>query len=95
MAANRVKSQNTIAEPIVAKQPSKEPNKMIAIDIADTKKIMRNIIVQTTTLSVGDVVAMPTVINPILATNACYKPKDQSIIELGTKTKSRDQVVFQ
>ena len=94
LAANRLK-QELAAETVVDTTPSKEPNRSIAIDITDTSKLMRNIIVETTTLSVGDVIEMPTVVNPILATNACYTPKEKSIISLGKKTKARDQVVFQ
>lgn len=94
LAANRLK-QELAATAVVDTTPSKEPNRSIAIDTTDTSKLMRNIIVETTTLGAGDVIEMPTVVNPILATNACYTPKEKSIISLGKKTKARDQVVFQ
>lgn len=94
IAANKLKGeQAAIAN--IDKTPTKEPNQTISIDITDTSKLMRNIIVSTTKFTAWDVVQMPTMVNPILATNACYTPKENTIISLGQKTKARDQVVFQ
>jgi hypothetical protein len=72
-----------------------KPTKQLSIEIWDTRKVMKNVIVATTTLGAWDLVDIPTIVNPLLATNTCHEVKENSIITLGEKTKSRDQVVFQ
>lgn len=90
----RTPKPTVLPEAIVAEQ-TREPNKTIWINTEDTQNLMRNTIMITTKLSVWDVVEMATVVNPILAQDTCYTPKESSIISLGAKTKARDQVVFQ
>ena len=94
LAANKLKKELAAAE-VKEVDVAKEPNKFLSIDVSNTSKVMRNIIVETTKLGAWDVVEMPTVVNPILATNACFTPKDKTVIEIWKKTKARDQVVFQ
>lgn len=91
----RVRKPRISTEELAVVDVPRVPTKKLEIDTTDMSKLMRQIIVQTTTLSAGDVVEVPTTVNPILATNACYTPKSSSVIALGENTTARDQVVFQ
>lgn len=71
------------------------PTKTLSIDTKDMSKIMRHTIVQSTKITAGDVVEVPTQTNPVLSSNACYTPKSSSVIALGDNTKTRDLVAYQ